>query len=66
MNANCLNDKGEFKSCPYRVFTEEHKAITIGSGDCVTQQFYPCVGEQCIAYHVGLCMRVREAIKTVE
>lgn len=66
MNANCLNDKGEFKSCPYRVFTEEHKAIAIGSGDCVTQHFYPCVGEQCIAYHVGLCMRVQEALTNVE
>lgn len=66
MNAKCLNDKGDFKLCPYRVFTEEHKAITIGSSDCVTQTFYPCMGEACIAYHVGICLRVQEALKTIK
>lgn len=27
MNANCLDEKGNFKLCPYRVLTEEHKAV---------------------------------------
>lgn len=57
MNANCLDDKGNFKLCPYRVFTKEHKAMAIGSGDVVMQEFYPCAGEACIAYHVGICLR---------
>lgn len=63
MNAKCLDDNGKFKACPYRVFTEEHKAIMVGHGDCTTQEFYQCAGEECIAYHVGLCMRVYEALK---
>lgn len=25
MNASCLDEKGRFKSCPYRVYTDEHK-----------------------------------------
>lgn len=66
MNANCLDDKGNFKLCPYRVFTEEHKAVAIGSGDCVTQGFYPCAGEACIAYHVGICLRAHNALKEVK
>lgn len=66
MNANCLDEKGNFKACPYRIFTEEHKAMMMGTGDCITQHFYPCVGEQCIAYHVGLCMRVYEVLKSLE
>lgn len=24
MNASCLDEKGRFKSCPYRVYTDEH------------------------------------------
>lgn len=66
MNANCLDEKGRFKACPYRVITEEHKAIAIGSGDVTTQVFYPCIGEKCVAYHVGLCMRVQETLKEVK
>lgn len=27
MNASCLDEKGRFKSCPYRVYTDEHKAV---------------------------------------
>lgn len=65
MNANCLDEKGNFKLCPYRIFTKEHKAIGIGNGDSVIQGFYPCVGEDCVAYHVGLCLRAREALKEV-
>lgn len=30
MNASCLDEKGRFKSCPYRVYTDEHKAILRG------------------------------------
>lgn len=32
MNASCLDEKGRFKSCPYRVYTDEHKAILRGQG----------------------------------
>ena len=66
MNASCIGENTKFKLCPYRVFTQEHKAIAIGSGDCVTQEFYPCAGEACIAYHVGLCLRAHEALKEVK
>lgn len=62
MDAMCIDKDGKFKLCPYRVFTKEIKAIAIGQGDCTIQEFYPCVGEACIAYHVGLCMRVKETI----
>ena len=43
MNASCLDEKGRFKSCPYRVYTDEHKAILRGQGDFVSQCFYPCI-----------------------
>lgn len=66
MNAMCLDDKGQFKACPYRVFTEEHKAIMRGSGDCISQRFYPCIGEECIGYHVGICLRAHEALMEVK
>lgn len=32
MNASCLDEKGRFKSCPYRVYTDEHKAVLRGQG----------------------------------
>lgn len=41
MNASCLDEKGRFKSCPYRVYTDEHKAILRGQGDFVSQCFLP-------------------------
>lgn len=37
MNASCLDEKGRFKSCPYRVYTDEHKAILRGQGDFVSR-----------------------------
>lgn len=33
MNASCLDENGRFKSCPYRVYTDEHKAVLRGQGD---------------------------------
>lgn len=66
MNAMCMDDKGKFKLCPYRVFQEEKKAMLIGEGDVVIQGFYPCIGEQCIAYHVGICLRAHDALQTVK
>lgn len=39
MNASCLDEKGRFKSCPYRVYTDEHKAILRGQGDFTSQCF---------------------------
>lgn len=29
MNASCLDEKGRFKSCPYRVYTDEHMMSAI-------------------------------------
>lgn len=66
MNATCIDEKGDFKACPYRVFTEEHKAVLRGSGDFVVQQFYPCIGEACVGYHAGICLRACEALKEVK
>ena len=62
MNASCLDEKGRFKSCPYRVYTDEHKAISRGQGDFTSQCFYPCIGEGCIAYHVGVCLSLCAAL----
>ena len=66
MNANCRDNKGRLKLCPYRVLTEEHKAIAIGNGDYVTQRFYECAEENCIAYHDGICLRAHEVLKEVK
>lgn len=30
MNASCLDEKGRFKSCPYRVYTDEHIYLCTG------------------------------------
>lgn len=65
MNANCLDGKSNFKLCPYRIFTEEHKGMVVGSHDCTTQEFYPCAGDKCIAYHVGICLRLNQALREV-
>lgn len=48
--------------CPYRVLTEEHKAMAVGTGDCTTQSFYFCELDVCAAYHDGKCMRAQETI----
>lgn len=61
MNASCLDEKGRFKSCPYRVYTDEHKAVLRGQGDFTSQCFYPC-----IAYHVGVCLRLAATLKEVK
>lgn len=66
MNATCIDKDAKFKKCPYRVITEEHKAILRGQGDIITQLFYPCIGEECIAYHVGICLRAYEALNKLQ
>lgn len=67
MNAMCIDKDVKFKKkCPYRVITEEHKAILRGQGDVTTQLFYPCIGEECIAYHVGICLRAYEALNKLQ
>lgn len=65
-HANCIDDKGELKACPYRIFTEEHKALMVGQGDIVTQSFYPCIGENCAGYHDGICLRLAEVLHNQE
>ena len=65
-NAACLNENGDFKLCPFRVHTEVHPALVMGSGDITTQTFYPCAGLECIAYHVGVCLRLQEALQKVD
>ena len=66
MNATCIDKDAKFKKCPYRVITEEHKAILRGQGDIITQLFSPCIGEKCIAYHVGICLRAYEALNKLQ
>lgn len=63
MQVNCLDEKGQFKSCPYRVITEEFKAVMVGQGDMTTQQFYPCMGEKCVGYYNGICLRAAAVLK---
>lgn len=65
MNASCLDEKANFKACPYRIYTEEHPALLRGQNSCTTQVFYPCIGEECAAYHVGICLRLAGNIKEV-
>ena len=66
MNATCIDKDAKFKKCPYRVITEEHKAILRGQGDIITQLFYHCIGEECIAYHVGICLRAYESLNKLQ
>lgn len=36
MNASCLDEKGRFKSCPYRVYTDEHMLEDINPNEIVS------------------------------
>lgn len=60
MNEKCCDEKNT-KLCPYRVYTQEFNATLTGSGNMTIQQFYPCVGDNCVAYHEGVCMRAYES-----
>lgn len=66
MKGMCLNKEANFKACPYRVYTQEHKAMMKGGSDFITQEFYACIGEECAAYHVGICLRLAGNVKEVE
>lgn len=66
MNAMCVDEDAKFKKCPYRVITEERQAILREQGDKIIQFFPPCIGEACIAYHVGICLRAYEALKKLQ
>ena len=66
MNATCIDKDAKFKKCPYRVITEEREAILRGQGDITTQLFYPCIGEKCIAYQDGICLRTYETLNKLE
>lgn len=66
MNARCHDEKGNFKACPYRVITEEYPAVMIGAGSTTVQEFYSCIGEKCIGYHAGICLRLHEALQSVK
>lgn len=48
-NATCLNKDGAFKLYPFRTFKEQHLPVLRGNGEVLTEKFYPCVGEECIA-----------------
>ena len=63
MNANCLNEKDQFKRCPFMVVEQEQKNVY---GVRKEQNFKPCIGEMCVAYHVGICLRLVEALKEVK
>lgn len=58
MNASCIDENSKFKLCPFRVYTEERPPVLRGNGTITTQVFYPCLGEACVAYHVGICLRL--------
>lgn len=66
MKVTCIDKERNTKLCPYRVFTRELKALTIGSGDCTTQEFYPCALDSCVAFHEGICLRLQTVLKEVE
>lgn len=66
MNATCIDENAKFKKCPYRVITEERKAILRERGDKIIQFFSPCIGEKCIAYHDGICLRSYETLKKLQ
>lgn len=65
-HAKCINENSEFKACPFRTITEEHKAMIRGQGDIISQSFYPCIGERCAGYHVGICLRLAEVLQNQE
>lgn len=65
MNASCIDENSKFKLCPYRVYTEEHPPVPRGNGTLTTQVFYPCLGEACVAYHVGVCLRLSKRVEEV-
>lgn len=51
------------KSCPFRVFKEEHPPVLRGNGSITTEEFYPCIGEDCMAYRAGICLRLTDSVK---
>ena len=65
MTTKSHDGKIELKACPWRVCTGQHPAVLKGSGDIITQKFYPCMGESCAAYYNGLCLRAKEAVMEV-
>lgn len=68
MNASCLDEKGRFKSCPYRVYTDEHKAILRGQGDFTSQCFYSDLRYAVCDYNSRRCGKDYRIVvlKTVE
>lgn len=56
--ANCHKENGGLKCCPFRVLRAEHPPVLRGHGTTVTEQFYECLGENCVAYHNGVCLRM--------
>lgn len=55
MKASCLDEKGQFKRCPFMIVEQEQRNA---SGAHKVQNFRPCIGEKCIAYHEGKCLRL--------
>lgn len=55
MNASCLDEKGRFKSCPYRVYTDEHNASydECNHGYCIT--CFECLNESKAVHNIYLC-----------
>lgn len=64
-NAMCIDKQGMFKLCPFRTFNKEHLPILKGDGTVISEDFYPCIGEKCIAYHCGICLRLVGNIERV-
>lgn len=60
--AMCLNKNRELKLCPFRICQVENPPALRGNGTVVTEQFYQCLGEECVAYHVGICLRLSNQV----
>lgn len=46
------------KVCPFRLYTENVKAMTLGGNDFTVTRFYECLKESCMAYQDGKCLRL--------
>lgn len=56
----------EAKLCPYRVFGETRRSMTIEGESYYLEKFMTCIGEDCAAYEDGECKRDVPAERTAE
>lgn len=51
--------------CPFRTCKQEHPAMLRGHGAVITEDFYDCNGEECAAFHDGICLRLNPREYTI-